>query len=50
VTQVVAGFGVLELVDLGAEVGEDEGGERAREQSTQVEDADAVEWLHDGGR
>ena len=48
--EVVAGFGVFELVDLGAEVGEDEGRERAGEQPSQVEDADAVEWLPDGGR
>jgi len=39
--QVVARTGVLQLVDAGAEVGQGQRGERARQQPREIEDADA---------
>jgi hypothetical protein len=44
--EIVAAGGVLDLVDLSAEIGEDQGGERAREQAREIEDADVGEGAH----
>src|SRR5690606_5797820 len=47
--QVVAGPGVLDLVDLGPQIAQDERGEGARDEARQIEDADPGERPR-GGR
>src|SRR6185295_12339533 len=44
--RLVAAARLLDLDDARAELGEDHGGERAREHAREIEDGDALERLH----